>query len=42
MRHLRWAILAVVAVALCAAPIAAAHDHKERGAVVAPAHKSPA
>jgi hypothetical protein len=39
MRQLRWAILAVVAGALCAAPVAAAHDHTERGAVVAPADK---
>ncbi len=39
MRHLRWAVLAVLAVALCAAPVAAAHDHKDGGAVVAPADK---
>jgi hypothetical protein len=39
MRHLRWAVLAVLAVGLCAAPVAAAHDHRDGGAVVAPAHK---
>jgi hypothetical protein len=39
MRHLRWAVLAVLAVGLCAAPVAAAHDHKDGGAVVAPAEK---
>jgi hypothetical protein len=39
MRHLRRTLLAAVAVALCAAPVAGAHDpHKNRGdAVVAPA-----
>lgn len=39
MRHLRRAVLAVVAVALCAAPVAVAHHPKGGGAVVAPAHK---
>jgi hypothetical protein len=39
MKHLRWAVLAVLAVGLCAAPVATAHDHKGGGAVVAPAHK---
>src|SRR5215207_894271 len=39
MRHLRHIVLAAVAVALCVAPVAAAHDpDKDRGgAVVAPA-----
>src|SRR3954449_8273813 len=39
MRHLRWIVLAAVAVALWVAPVAGAHDsHKGRGgAVVAPA-----
>jgi hypothetical protein len=40
MRHLRRAVLAVVAVALCAAPVAVAHHPKGGGAVVAPAHKA--
>jgi hypothetical protein len=40
MRHLRFAVLAVVAVALCAAPVAVAHPpHNDGGAVVAPVHK---
>jgi hypothetical protein len=40
MRHLRYAVLAAVAVALCAAPGAVAHkSHKGGGVVVAPAHK---
>jgi hypothetical protein len=39
MRHLRWAVLAVLAVALCAAPVASALDHGDGGAVIAPAHK---
>ena len=39
MRHLRLAVFAAVAVALCAAPVAVAHDHKGGGAVVAPAHQ---
>jgi len=40
MRHLRFAVLAVVAVALCAAPVAVAHPpHKGGGAVVTPVHK---
>ena len=40
MRHLRCAVLAVVAVALCAAPVAVAHPpHNDGGAVVAPVHK---
>jgi hypothetical protein len=38
MKHLRLAVLAAVAVALCAAPLAVAHHPKGRGAVVAPAH----
>ena len=39
MRHLHWIVLAAVAVALWAAPVAGAHDpHKDHGgAVVAPA-----
>jgi hypothetical protein len=39
MRHLRRTVLAAVAVALCVAPVAGAHDpHRDRGgAVVAPA-----
>jgi hypothetical protein len=39
MRHLRLIVLATFAVALCAAPVAGAHDpHEDRGgAVVAPA-----
>lgn len=40
MRHLRFAVLAVAAVALCAAPVAVAHPpHKGGGADVAPVHK---
>jgi hypothetical protein len=40
MRHLRFVVLAVVAVALCAAPVAVAHPpHGDGGAVVTPAHK---
>jgi hypothetical protein len=40
MRHLRWAVLAVVAVGLCAAPVAVAHEQGEGGgAVVSPVHK---
>jgi hypothetical protein len=40
MRHLRFVVLAVVAVALCAAPVAVAHPlHKGGGAVVTPVHK---
>jgi hypothetical protein len=39
MKHLRYVVLAVVAVALCASPVAVAHPHKHGGAVVKPAHK---
>jgi hypothetical protein len=39
MRHLHLAVLAVVAITLCAAPVAVAHHPKGGGAVVAPAHK---
>jgi hypothetical protein len=39
MRHLRRAVLAVVVIALCAAPVAVAHPQRDGGAVVAPAHK---
>jgi hypothetical protein len=40
MRHLRFAVLAVVAVALCAAPMAVAHPpHRDGGAVVVPVDK---
>jgi hypothetical protein len=36
MRHLRWAPLAVLAIALCASPAAAAHDRHGGSAVVTP------
>jgi hypothetical protein len=40
MRHLRLALVAVAAVALCAAPVAVAHGpHEHGGPVVTPAHK---
>jgi hypothetical protein len=37
MRHLRRTVLATLAIALCAAPVADAHPHKGGHAVVAPA-----
>jgi hypothetical protein len=39
MRHLRFAVLAVIAIALYATPVAVAHPREHGGGIVKPAHR---